>query len=132
MARLFRVILPVVDIDRAARVYGELLGITGERVSTGRHYFDCGGTILACFDSAADGDGPAEPTRYQDGHYLYFAVPDVDATHRAAKRLGFKILEGGIQAMPWGERMFWAVDPFGNPVSFVAEKTVFRGSAKPA
>ena len=26
-----------------------------------------------------------------------------------------------------GERMFWAIDPFGNPISFVDEKTVFMG-----
>lgn len=30
--------------------------------------------------------------------------------------------------MPWGERMFWAADPFGNPISFVDEKTKFTGS----
>jgi hypothetical protein len=29
--------------------------------------------------------------------------------------------------MPWGERMFWARDPFDNPISFVDEKTVFTG-----
>jgi hypothetical protein len=29
--------------------------------------------------------------------------------------------------MPWGERMFWASDPFGNPISFVDERTVFTG-----
>ena len=28
----------------------------GSRVSSGRHYFDCGGTILACYDALADGD----------------------------------------------------------------------------
>jgi hypothetical protein len=26
------------------------------RVSGGRHYFDCGGAILACYDALADGD----------------------------------------------------------------------------
>jgi predicted enzyme related to lactoylglutathione lyase len=127
MPRLFRVILPVSDIDRAAVVYADLLGISGTRVSGGRHYFDCGGTILACYDAAADGDGPVEPTRYQTGQYLYFAVPDVDATHAAAVRLGFAVEQAGVQSMPWGERVFWATDPFGNPVSFVAEGTVFTG-----
>jgi hypothetical protein len=29
--------------------------------------------------------------------------------------------------MPWGERRFWARDPFGNPISFVDEKTLFTG-----
>lgn len=127
-ARLYRVILPVPDIDRAAAVYAELLGTAGERVSSGRHYFDCGGTVLACYDAAADGDGPAEACRYAPEQFLYFAVPDVDATHAAAVRLGFAVRAGGAQSLPWGERMFWATDPFGNPVSFVAAGTEFVGS----
>jgi uncharacterized glyoxalase superfamily protein PhnB len=127
MARLFRVILPVGDIERAASVYGELFSSPGSRVSPGRHYFDCDGVILACYDSAADGDGPAEPCRYAPSQYLYFAVADLDATFASASRLGFLIEEGGVQSMPWGERMFWARDPFGNPVSFVTADTVFTG-----
>lgn len=43
--RLYRVILPVPDIDRAAAFYGALLAIPGLRVSPGRHYFQCGGAI---------------------------------------------------------------------------------------
>lgn len=53
---LFRVILPVTDIEAAASFYARLLGIPGSRVSGGRHYFDCRGTILACYDPLADGD----------------------------------------------------------------------------
>ena len=129
-ARLYRVIHPVNDIERAAAVYGEILGASGQRVSPGRHYFDCGGTILACYDSRADGDGPADPPRYQDDQFIYLSVPDLDATYKAAVRLGFRIREGGIQSMPWGERMFWATDPFGNQVSFVAAGTEFLGSTE--
>ena len=50
---LFRVILPVSDIDAAASFYARALGMPGTRVSGGRHYFDCGGTILACYDALA-------------------------------------------------------------------------------
>jgi catechol 2,3-dioxygenase-like lactoylglutathione lyase family enzyme len=57
MPRLFRVILPVTDIEEAKKFYGLVLGMPGERVSPGRHYFDCGGTVLACYDPVADGDG---------------------------------------------------------------------------
>jgi hypothetical protein len=81
------VILPVTEIDRAAAVYAEVLGDAGERVSPGRHYFNCGGTILACYDSQADGDGPAHAPRYQPELYIYFSVPDLDATHETASRL---------------------------------------------
>ena len=54
--KLFRVIVPVSDIERAVAFYETVLGLPGRRVSAGRHYFDCDGTILACFDPAADGD----------------------------------------------------------------------------
>jgi len=43
---LFRVILPVSDIEAASDFYTQVLGMSGIRVSGGRHYFDCGGTIL--------------------------------------------------------------------------------------
>lgn len=62
--QLFRVIIPVGDINAAGRFYAALLGAAGERVSSGRHYFKCGGTILACWDALADGDpayGGANP-----------------------------------------------------------------------
>src|ERR1044071_9296561 len=39
---LFRVILPVSDIEAAASFYAHALGIPGDRVSGGRHYFPCG------------------------------------------------------------------------------------------
>ena len=55
--RLYRVILPVTDIERAAAFYGAVFGTEGQRVSAARHYFNCGGTILACYDPVADGDG---------------------------------------------------------------------------
>jgi uncharacterized glyoxalase superfamily protein PhnB len=127
--RLFRVILPVGDIELAAEAYGELLGTPGERVSPGRHYFRCGDVVLACYDSAADGDGACQPCRYQANQFIYFSVPNLEATHEAAARLGFRIRDDGIATMPWGERMFWADDPFGNPVSFVEAGTEFMGDS---
>jgi hypothetical protein len=30
--------------------------------------------------------------------------------------------------MPWGERLFYAKDPSGNPICFVDEGTLFTGS----
>ncbi len=54
--RVFRVIVPVEDIEEATRFYGTLLAADGERVTSGRHYFDCDGVLLACWDPRADGD----------------------------------------------------------------------------
>ena len=58
MQKLFRVILPVSNIERAAFFYAEVFQSPGQRVSPGRHYFDCGGTILVCYELAdLIGDG---------------------------------------------------------------------------
>ena len=48
-AHLFRVILPVTDIARAAAFWAAVFEAAGTRISPGRHYFQCGGTILACY-----------------------------------------------------------------------------------
>ena len=128
MVRLYRVILPVTNIERAALIYGGLLQQPGERVSPGRHYFNCGGTILACYDPVADGDGLKGGWKHHPEQYIYFAVPDLENRLQLAREAGCTILDGGIQQMPWGERMFWAQDPFGNPISFVDETQLFMGS----
>ena len=125
--RLFRVILPVSDIDRAASFYETVLGVKGERVSPGRHYFDCGGTILACYDPRADGDDfDARP----NPDHVYFAVEDLEAAFERARRAGCAEIEEKIATRPWGERSFYAKDPFGNPVCFVDARTMFRGNVR--
>ena len=130
--KLFRVILPVTDLDRAARFYETVLGIQGQRVSDGRHYFDCDGTILACFDPRADGDAyDARP----NPEWLYFAVDQVDATWEVCRKAGGKLADGDVHGdpagkvamRPWGERSFYAEDPFGNKICFVDRKTLFTG-----
>src|SRR5262245_53795193 len=126
VARLYRVILPVGDIERAARFYSQVFETPGKRVSPGRHYFDCAGTILACYDPAADGDKPEDGCRLHSHQYLYFAVPDLEAVHGRVHKAG-GTLDSAIQTMPWGERLFYARDPFGGLLCFVDEKTLFTG-----
>jgi predicted enzyme related to lactoylglutathione lyase len=121
--RLYRVILPVADIARAEAFYAALLEMPGRRVSPGRHYFDCGGTILACFDPRADGDDfEARP----NPDHLYFAVADLEAALARARAAGAAV-RGEIRTMPWGERSFYATDPFGNRFCMVDERTLFTG-----
>lgn len=123
-ARLFRVIVPVSNINDAAVYYSAVLAQPGMRISPGRHYFDCGGTILACFDPPADGDS-WEATPNPD--HLYLAVDDLDAVQaRVGEQPNGTILRP-IQTQPWGERSFYCADPFGNKLCFVDEKTVFTG-----
>lgn len=130
---LFRVILPVSDIERAAKFYGKVLGFPGQRVSQGRHYFDCDGTILACFDPRSDGDG-YEPS--PNPEWLYFAVDDLEGAYAACKRAGATLAPGEVHGdpagkiarRPWGERSFYVHDPFGNKLCFVDRGTTYRGS----
>ena len=131
-AKLFRMILPVTSIEKAAGFYGVVLGEAGVRVSPGRHYFDCGGVILACFDPKADGDGyEAVPL----SEWLYFGVDDLEATYAACRAAGAAFEPGDVHGdaageiakRPWGERSFYVRDPFGNKLCFVDEATVFTG-----
>ena len=129
---LFRVIMPVGDLDKAVRFYSTLLDQPGMRVSGGRHYFRCGGVTLAVYSPAGDGD-PTQP-RANFGH-VYFSTADLEACFKRAQALGGlsrEIGDGGlpmgeIAKRPWGERSFYVDDPFGNPLCFVDESTVFKG-----
>lgn len=123
---LYRIILPVADIAKATEFYGTVFGVPGQRISPGRHYFRCGGTILACYDPVADGDGEQGGWRFHPHQYLYFAVPDLEATLGRVERAGGAI-DGEIELMPWGERLFYARDPFGSRICFVDERTLFTG-----
>ncbi len=120
--RLFRVIIPVANIEEAAAYYSVVLEQPGKRISPGRHYFGCGRTILACFDPRADGDSwdaQANP------EHVYFAVDDVDACFALVKAQPNGSVTGPIETQPWGERSFYCTDPFGNKLCFVQEHTLF-------
>jgi catechol 2,3-dioxygenase-like lactoylglutathione lyase family enzyme len=71
MPRVFRVILPVADIEPAAKFYAELLGQPGMRVSGGRHYFPCGDVMLALYGPKGDGD----PLCFVDSKTLFTGRP---------------------------------------------------------
>lgn len=121
---LFRVILPVDDIDRAAAFYATLFDMPGERISGARHDFRCGSAILACADPH---DGRPDAESRPDPHALYFAVRDLAAHHARAKAAGCRRLDARIRTRDRGERSFCARDPFDNPICLVDETTVFIG-----
>ena len=64
-----------------------------------------------------------------ENQYLYFAVPDLEAIRDRIERAGGTLLTP-IELMPWGERIFYALDPQGSRISFVDEKTQFLGAQK--
>jgi len=128
---LYRIILQVSDIDRAQAFYATLLGTPGRRIHGSRHYFDCGAVILALLDPKGEGEGQ---TARPNPDHVYFSVRDLEAVHARAGRLGCLSRDdvhgdpaGEIVERPWGERSFYAVDPFGNPLCFVEAQTIFTG-----
>jgi len=129
---LFRMILHVSDTDRAAGFYSTLLGTPGRRVAPTRCYFDCGSVILALVDPAGGAEAPKT-----NPDYVYFSVQDLEAVHARAGELGCLSKgevhgksAGDIVTRPWGERSFYAYDPFGNGLCFVDERTVFTGQPR--
>jgi predicted enzyme related to lactoylglutathione lyase len=125
--KLYRVIQPVTDIAAAAEFYAAVLEEPGRRVSRGRHYFGGdAGAILACYDPAADGDAVGDGWRHHELQYLYFSVDDLEGARQRCEAAGATEITR-IASMPWGETMFYAIDPFGNPISFVKAGTEFTG-----
>ena len=82
MIQLYRVILPVSDIERAAQFYGALLDANGSRVSPGRHYFGCGGATTSSILNVVGCASPYGPPAATD------AVAYPTQTQLAAARLG--------------------------------------------
>ncbi|MBY0564104.1 MAG: VOC family protein [Hyphomonadaceae bacterium] len=133
MARVFRIVLPVSDIKRATAFYETVFAVKGERVSPGRHYVKLGDVILACVDAAAEADQKRPPPLSE---HIYIAVNDLEGVWARARLAGAQyenLVEEGagplgvIATRPWGERSVYLKDPFGNPLCFVDERTVFRG-----
>lgn len=119
--RLFRVILPVPDIEAGSLFYEQVLAMKGKRISSGRHYFRCGQTILACYCSREDGDAWDVPPNPE---HFYFAVDDLEAAFTRCLAANCKYIDAEIKIQPWGERSFYVQDPFGNKLCFVDEKTM--------
>ncbi|MBO0798846.1 MAG: VOC family protein [Blastocatellia bacterium] len=127
--KLYRVILQVSDLEKASKFYAKLLDTEGRRIRGGRHYFDCGSMILTLLDPTPGGE-KAMPIP----DYLYFSVENLEKIYERARELGCLSQEkvhdepaGEIVTRPWGERSFNVEDPFGNPLCFVDERTIFTG-----
>jgi len=126
-AKLFRVTLEVADLESATALYRDLLGIEGTRHPGARHYFDCGGVILAVLDVSQGGMMPTPGPKS-----LSFAVDDIDAVHDRASHLGvlapYQVHgepAGEVLDRPWGERSFYVVDPWGNDLCFCQDATLY-------
>ncbi len=125
--KLYRIILPVTDLNKAVIFYSSILGQNGQKVSSGRHYFDLSGTILAIYDPIADGDDIKKEWTFHENQYIYISTGKLEDVHQKLKNSDCLYVDETIKTMPWGERSFYANDPFGNPICFVDEKTIFVG-----
>ena len=129
---LFRILVQVSDIDAAAGFYAAVLGMPGERVAKGRHYFHCAGTILALLDPSVDGEGKLAAPSPCD---IYLAVDELEPVRAAIPAHGGRLATGDVHGdpagqvarRPWGERSFYAEDPWGNPLCFVQRGSEFLG-----
>jgi hypothetical protein len=125
---LFRLNVEVGDLEEAAKFYGTLFGLVGRKQAGSRCYFTCGPVTLQVVDvSSVRVPHPAAKA-------LYFVVNDLDAVFKRAKALRCLSQEevhgspgGEISVQPWGERSFYAEDPWHNPLGFVEAGTIYPG-----
>jgi predicted enzyme related to lactoylglutathione lyase len=126
--QFFRLNVEVGNLDEAIKFYSKLLNIQGRKQPGSRVYYEAGPVTLQVVDvSSAGKPHPAAKA-------LYFTVQDLEAAFERAKALGCLSREsvhdapgGGIVVRPWGERSFYALDPWENPLCFVEEGTVYTG-----
>src|SRR5215831_11294923 len=126
--QFFRLNIEVGDLAAAIGFYTKLLGVEGRKQAGSRCYFNCGPVTLQVLDVSSSG----QP--HSAAKALYFTVKDLEAAHERAKALECLSREdvhdapgGGIVVRPWGERSFYAEDPWKNPLCFVEEGTVYAG-----
>lgn len=126
--KLYRIIFPVTDIEKASQFYTYLFDQQGTRVSPGRHYYNLEGVVLAIYDPVADGDEINQHWAFHENQYIYIATDRLSVVHdRFIRSAEVKYVDDEISEMPWGEKLFYAKDPFNNPVCFVDAATVFTG-----
>ncbi len=128
--QFFRLNIEVGNLEQAIAFYSKLLELQGRKQPGNRVYYNAGPVTLQVVDVSQHGN--AQP--HTAAKALYFTVKDLDAAFERAKELGCLSQEsvhdapgGGIVVRPWGERSFYALDPWGNPLCFVEEGTVYTG-----
>jgi len=123
--QFFRLNIEVGNLDQAIDFYSKLLEIQGRKQPGSRVYYECGAVTLQVVQVKKP---------HTAAKALYFTVKDLETIFERAKELGCLSAEtvhdapgGGIVVRPWGERSFYGEDPWGNPLCFVEEGTVYTG-----
>ena len=122
---LFRLNIEVGDLATAQNFYQTLLGVAGRGQAGNRFYINAGPVTLQVVGVAAP---------HTAAKALYFTTATLDEVHARAASLNALSREvvhgvegGGISVKPWGERSFYANDPWGNPLCFVETGTEYAG-----
>lgn len=123
--QLFRLNIEVGDLTAARRFYEGLLGQQARGQAGNRFYMPAGAVALQVV---------GVPAPHPAAKALYFSTADLDAVHARASASGALSPElvhglkgGDISVKPWGERSFYANDPWGNPLCFVEAGTEYTG-----
>lgn len=123
--QLFRLNLEVGDLAAAQAFYETLLNTQGRGQAGQRFYINAGPIAFQVVQSASP--HPAAKA-------LYFTTTDLNAAHARASSLNALSTDkvhgldaGAISVKPWGERSFYANDPWGNPLCFVDASTIYAG-----
>ena len=123
--QFFRMNLEVGDLAAAQTFYETLLNTQGRGQAGQRFYINAGPIAFQVV---------ASPQPHTAAKALYFTTADLDAVHARATQLNCLSSEmvhglkgGDVSVKPWGERSFYAQDPWGNPLCFVETGTVYAG-----
>ena len=120
--RIFRVAIPVRQIDESCAFYESLLGMLVDDTVPSRLYFHCDDVILALIDWSMEERGQFHPTPEN----VYLATGELDAVFDRAVAAGARVTSP-VELRPWGERSLYCVDPDGNQLCFVDDTTLFLG-----
>jgi methylmalonyl-CoA/ethylmalonyl-CoA epimerase len=84
--RVGQIAIPVTDLDRAVRFYGETLGLRLLfRAPPGLAFFDCGGVRLML----SRPEGPESP---RQAGLVYYVVADIEAAYRSLSAEGVEFI----------------------------------------
>ena len=120
--RVFRVAMPASRIDVSRAFYERLLGVAADDTVPSRLYFHLGDVILAVIDWGVEDRGTFQPTPEN----LYLATDELDTVYERAVAANATVVSP-VEERPWGERSFYCLDPDGNRLCFVDDKTLFVG-----
>jgi methylmalonyl-CoA/ethylmalonyl-CoA epimerase len=110
--------IPVRDLDRAKRFYGESLGLAHLfDAPPGLSFFQCGETRLMLSRN--------EASETDSGVILYYAVPDASAAQKALAATGATFAEDARCIARVGDKDIWLAvtrDGEGNHVGLMSER----------